>query len=189
MPRSQNGHAISARRRRPAAKGQLKRFLVDAKASGDLLAWRRAKAVLSYINGQTVLALVSVLDATRGSINRWLQWYEADGVDGLRSSKAPGPEPRLTEEQRAELARVIEAGPQAAGYSSGMWTGPMLGDWIRSQFGVAYHNHHIPRLLHQIGFSVQRPRKRLARADAEAQAVWIRERFPAIKKKPSPVEG
>jgi transposase len=49
---------------------------------------------------------------------------------------------------------------------------------------VRYHNHHVPRLLHQLGFSVQRPRKRLAKADVEAQAYWLRERFPAIKKKP-----
>lgn len=53
---------------------------------------------------------------------------------------------------------------------------------IEQRFGVRYHNHHIPRLLNQLGFSVQRPRKRLARADAEAQAVWLRDKFPATKK-------
>lgn len=63
----------------------------------------------------------------------------------------------------------------------------MIGDLIEERFGVRYHNHHIPRLLHQLGFSVQKPRKRLARADAEAQEYWLRERFPAIKKKRKPV--
>jgi len=43
----------------------------------------------------------------------------------------------------------------------------------------------VPRLLHELDFSVQRPRKRLARADAAAQATWIRKTFPAIKKKRS----
>jgi transposase len=186
MPRAPNGQAIGPRRRTPAARRRLAKFLTEAKASDDLSAWRRAKAVLGYIEGQTVLYLSGVLDITRGSINRWLQWYEADGIEGLCSKKAAGRTPRLTQEQRDELAAIIEAGPQAAGYSSGMWTGPMLGDWVRSHFNVVYHNQHIPRLLHQMGFSVQRPRKRLARADAEAQAHWIRVRFPAIKKKPSP---
>ena len=78
---------------------------------------------------------------------------------------------------------MIEAGPQAVGYTSGVWTGPMIGDLIKARFGVSYHNHHVPRLLHHLGFSVQRPRKRLAKADAEAQARWLRERLPAIKKK------
>jgi transposase len=60
----------------------------------------------------------------------------------------------------------------------------MIGDLIAQRFGVRYHNHHVPRLLHELGFSVQRPRRRLARADKEAQAVWLREQLPRIKKKP-----
>jgi transposase len=44
-------------------------------------------------------------------------------------------------------------------------------------------------MLNDLGFSVQRPRKRLARADAEAQETWLRETFPAIKKKRLPVAG
>jgi len=92
----------------------------------------------------------------------------------------------LTDAQRAELTGIVEAGPLAAGYQSGVWTGPMIGDLIQQRFDVRYHNHHIPRLLHQLGFSVQRPRKRLARADAMAQEHWRRVRLPAIKKKRRP---
>jgi transposase len=104
------------------------------------------------------------------------------GVEGLVTGKPPGPAPRLDEEQRDVLGALIDAGPQAAGYTSGVWTGPMIADLIEQRFGVRYHNHHIPRLLNQLGFSVQRPRKRLARADLEAQATWLREKLPAIKK-------
>ena len=42
----------------------------------------------------------------------------------------------------------------------------MIGDLIEERFGIRYHNHHVPRLLHQLGFSVQRPRKRLASASS-----------------------
>jgi transposase len=137
--------------------------------------------VLGYLDKRRVIELAEEAGVTRGSVNRWLQWYEALGIEGLRTIP-PGAEPRLTEAQRAELTAVVEAGPQAAGYQSGVWTGPMIGDLIEQRFGVRYHNHHIPRLLHQLGFSVQRPRKRLARADAQAQEHWLRVRLPAIKK-------
>jgi transposase len=136
-----------------------------------------------------VIALAAQLDVTRGSVNRYLQWYEAMGVDGLLTGTAPGRAPLLSDEQREELIGLVEAGPQAAGYASGVWTGPMIGDVIERRFGVRYHNQHVPRLLHQLGFSVQRPRKRLARADADAQAQWLREKFPAIKKKLRPAVG
>lgn len=183
MGRSKNGEAVGVRGRTPEAVQALTNFLAEATAKGDLATWRRAKAVLGYIQGKRAKALSLELDVTRGSINRWLQWYDVSGVDGLRTRPIPGAAPRLSGAQRAELSAVIEAGPQAAGFTSGMWTGPMVGDWILEHFGVSYHSHHIPRLLHQLGFSVQRPRKRLARADAEAQAAWLKERLPEIKKK------
>lgn len=183
MGRSKNGEAVGFRGRTPEAVRALTEFLAEGKARGDLATWRRAKAVLSYIQGKKVIALSEELDVTRGSINRWLQWYDVSGVDGLRTRPIPGAAPRLDDAQKAELVAVIEAGPQAAGFTSGMWTGPMVGDLIRSRFGVEYHSHHVPRLLHQLGFSVQRPRKRLARADADAQAAWLRDRLPGIKKK------
>jgi transposase len=65
----------------------------------------------------------------------------------------------------------------------------MIGDLIEQQFKIRYHNHHVPRLLLYLGFSVQRPRKRLARADLEAQANWRRKTLPKIKKKPRPAEA
>lgn len=185
--RTKKGQAISPAGRTATAKKKLRRFTDAAKQRGDLEAWRRGRAVLGYIDGRRVIEMAAELDVTRGAINRWLQWYEADGVEGLVTGKPPGAAPRLTDFQRDLLCGLIEVGPQAAGYSSGVWTGPMIANLIEERFGVRYHNHHIPRLLGQLGFSVQRPRKRLARADAEAQAIWLRDKFPAIKKKRTPV--
>ncbi len=188
MSRSKKGKAISISRRSSRELSKLKRLQMEAKSVGDLATWRRAKAVFGYIHGRSVIALSADLDVTRGSINRWLQWFQANGTEGLKPRERPGGVPRLSEIQRGELVKDIEAGPQRVGFTTGMWTGPMIGDWIRRRFGVKYHNHHIPRLLHRLGFSVQRPRKRLARADAEKQAIWLNEKFPAIKKKPPHVE-
>lgn len=183
MARSKNGEAIGPHRKTRAEIRLLRDLYWEAKKSGDFAVWRRAKAVSGYLAGKKVIAMSEELDVTRGAINRWLQWYEAMGAEGLRTGKAPGSAPRLTEVQRKELTTAIEAGPLAAGFSTGIWTGPMVGDLIRSRYGVSYHNHYVPELLHQLGFSVQRPRKRLARANAEAQEAWLRFRFPAIKKK------
>jgi len=182
--RSRTGEAISAQRGTLTARRKLRRFIEAAEQRGDLDCWRRGRAVLGYLDKRRVMDLAEEAGVTRGSVNRWLQWYEALGVDGLLTGVPPGAAPRLTEKQRTELTALVEAGPMAAGYQSGVWTGPMIGDLIEQRFGVRYHNHHIPRLLHQLGFSVQRPRKRLARADALAQEHWLRVRLPAIKKKP-----
>lgn len=183
MARSNTGQAIRRARRRPAQLKQLDAFIVEAQGKNDLAEWRRGRAVRAYIDGRKVTDIAAEFGVTRGSVNRWLQWYDADHVEGLRASVAEGPAPKLTEEQREALTIIIELGPIQAGYQSGVWTGPMIGDLIAQRFGVRYHNHHVPRLLHQLGFSVQRPRKRLARADLVRQATWLRETLPAIKKK------
>jgi transposase len=186
LARSKTGEAISSARRTPTALKQLRRFIDAAEKRGDLDCWRRGRAVLGYLEDRRVVDLAAEVGVTRGSVNRWLQWYQALGIEGLVTGVAPGAAPKLSKEQRAKLTAIVEAGPLAAGYQSGVWTGPMVGDLIEQRFGVRYHNHHVPRLLHQLGFSVQRPRKRLARADAEAQEYWLRVRLRAIKKKPRP---
>ena len=183
MARSKNGEAIGPRGRSGSARKKLRRLIRASLKRNDLDVWRRARAILGYIEGRRVVAVAAELAVTRGSVNRWLRWYETLGVAGLLTGKPPGPSPRLTEAQRADLTTLIESGSHEAGYTSGVWTGPMIGDLIAQRFGVRYHNHHVPRLLHELGFSVQRPRRRLARADAAAQAAWLREKLPRIKKK------
>jgi transposase len=143
--RSKNGEAISSLRRTKDERRKLAMLLRQSERQGDLRTWRRAKAVLEYIGGRTVIAMSEELGVTRGSINRWLQWFEAEGTDGLKPRERPGPAPKLTEKQMLLVSAAIEAGPQAAGYDSGMWTGPMIGHWIMHRMGISYHNHHIYR--------------------------------------------
>lgn len=187
MARSRNGEAIRPERRTRPERRKLRTLLVKAKQRRDLNTWRRAKAVLGYLSGERVVDLSETLDVTRGSVNRWLQVFDAEGTDGLKPRIAPGARCRLSTADLCDLTTIIESGPQSAGYLSGVWTGPMIGDLIRRRYGIKYHNHHIPRLLHRLGFSVQRPRKRLSRADIARQEYWLKTTFPRIKKKPQPV--
>jgi transposase len=186
LARAPNGQAIRASRRAKAEVSRLTALLEEAEAESDLKLWRRCRSVLDYIAGRTAIEISDDLGVSRSGVTKWLAWFDTMGADGLRSGKPTGRPPRLTEAQKEELAKIIEAGPQSIGLTSGLWIGPAIGDLIRRKFGVKYHRQYIPRLLHDLGFSVQRPRKRLARADVDAQAYWLNERLPAIKKKPPP---
>src|SRR6266446_1820128 len=100
MKRSNKGQAVSERGRSPSGRRNLRRFIRERLKAGDLGAWRRGRAVLGYIEGRRAAELAGEADVARSSVNRWLTWYEAMGVDGLRTETAPGPAPRLSEEQR-----------------------------------------------------------------------------------------
>ena len=67
---------------------------------------------------------------------------------------------------------------------SGVWTAPMIAQVIHEQLGVAYHPAQVCRLLHQLGFSVPRPKRQLARANAQEQDRWHRYPYPNLKKTP-----
>lgn len=188
MARTKTGEAIRPERRSGRELRALKTLRSESRTAKDMDTWRRCKGVLAYIRGKSVIAIAESYDVTRGSVNRWIQWYDAEGASGLRPIPRLGAAPRLNASEKARLALLVESGPQESGFKTGVWTGPMIGKLIEKVFGVRYHTHHIPRLLHSMGFSVQRPRKRLAKADLEAQEYWLRVRLPAIKKKPTPAE-
>ena len=181
--RSKAGEAIPADRRRPEDIADLEGFLADAKRRKRHDEVKRFTAILAYIGGERAALVAQRLKIERSVINKWMRWYATAGVEGLLTKSRSGAPSKLTDDQRGELTAAVKSGPNAAGYESGMWTAPMVADLIEKRFGVTYHHDYVARLLHKLGFSVQRPRKRLARADAELQRQWVEERLPAIKKK------
>ena len=132
-PRSKKGEAIRPERRNADALAELEEMIAEAKAGGDLLTWRRGVAIRRYVEGRRAVDIAQELEVVRGSVNQWLRWYDTLGVEGLVPRKAPGAPPKLSPEQMEELGHLIDEGPIAAGFSSGMWTGPMVGELIQQR--------------------------------------------------------
>lgn len=55
-----------------------------------------------------------------------------------------------------------------------------MSDWLQRYQSVQYHPGHVRKLLHDWGFSVQRPRRVLAQADAATQDRWHRRVYPVL---------
>ena len=189
MARSRNGEAVPPELRSDEAMRSLRAFQHAAREESDLDGWFRATAVRKYIEGDAAVLIAGALDVGESSVYDWIGWYRREGLPGLASGKRGRSEPRLSASQREALGVLLDAGPLASGFPTGLWTGKIVAALILEKFGVIDHPQSVPRLLHQMKFSVQRPRKRLSRADAEAQAAWQRDRLPAIKKKPRTMVG
>jgi transposase len=104
----------------------------------------------------------------------------------LRHRTSPGRPPKLAPEQRAQLPTLLAQGAEAFGFRGDLWTTPRIADLIYRQFGVRYHPAHVSRLLRHIGWSPQQPEERATQRDEEAIAAWLTERWPLLKKKPTP---
>jgi transposase len=92
----------------------------------------------------------------------------------------------LDDKQKLALGEIIDSGPLNYGFASGVWNAPMIGRVIGEEFDVEYTARHVRRLLKEMGFSVQRPKRVLARANRAAQQRWRRYTYPRIKKKRLP---
>ena len=162
----------------------LKRLLKEAEQDGEYRVALRIRAVLLNAEGRTSGEIADVLQAPRSKVSEWLQNYEIHALDGLLEGNRSGRPRGLTDKQTATLGDIIDSGPVAYGFLSGVWTSVMIARIIAEEFGLEYHPGHVRKMLHQLDFSVQRPKRALARADPKKQAKWRRYTYPRIKKKP-----
>ena len=58
----------------------------------------------------------------------------------------------------------------------------LIGRVIAEEFAVRCHPGHVRQVLKALGFSVQRPRRKLAKADPVKQDRWQRYTYPRLKK-------
>jgi transposase len=168
---------------------RLLRLSKEAEKDGAYRVAKRLRAVVLNSQGHTSSDLARILDAPRSKVSEWLQHYESEGIEGLLEGYRSGRPAELTEEQKQQLGDLLDSGPAAYGLDNGVWTSPMIAWVIEEEFGVRYHPGHVRKLLHTLGFSVQRPRRVLARADVAAQDRWHRRIYPDLKKKPKRSTG
>lgn len=148
----------------------------------------RLHAVVFSMEGKTAPQIGNILKVHRSKVSIWLRNWQQKGMDGVLEGHRPGRPPSLSDDQQRILTDILDSGPVAYGFTSGVWTCPMVARVIDEEFSVSYHPAHVSRILHELKFSVQRPKKMLAQADKTCQSRWIRYQYPNIKKKPKSKE-
>jgi transposase len=155
-----------------------------ARQSEDWLEGRRLRAWALHQAGWTGKAIAEALGVTEGAVSQWLKRAREGGEAALQRRIAPGPTPKLTAEQRARLPELLSCGAEAYGFLGEVWTTERVATVIEREFGVRYHPTHVGRLLRACGWSVQKPIRRATQRDEAAIQRWVKEEWPAIKKKP-----
>ncbi|GAB4577282.1 MAG: hypothetical protein Fur0022_00130 [Anaerolineales bacterium] len=80
------------------------------------------------------------------------------------------------------MCQTLEQGALAAGFPTEQWTQARVKKVIEREFGVRYHRDYISRLLHRLGWSVQKPAVRAIERDEDLIRVWLAQDWPRIKK-------
>ena len=163
---------------------KLRRLKQKADTDGAHRVAKRLHAITLNHDGLSSGAIAHLLDAPRSKVSQWLSDYEHFGYEALLEGQRSGRPGQLTQQQQVQLEDIIDSGPTSWGFLSGVWSAPMVARVITEEFGIDYTARHVRRLLHQWGFSVQRPRRKLMRANPGEQNRWRRYTYPRLKKKP-----
>lgn len=124
-----------------------------AKSSRDSKQSRRLLSLAAVLDGMSREDAARVGGMDRQTLRDWVHRFNAAGPAGLKDAWNGGPQPRLSVAQKAELAGIVETGPDPAVDGVVRWRCVDLQKLIRERFGVAYHERYVGTLLKELGFS------------------------------------
>jgi transposase len=130
----------------------------------------RLLCALHRKKGRSIDQIAGITNTNRNTVHGWLRKFVERGITGKDSKKQSGRPPLLTEKQRRELVKDLEAGPKYN--KSGLWSTKEVRDLLKRKYGITFVNQHVWRMLTSMGFTLQRPRKRhyMKASDAEIEA-------------------
>ena len=136
-----------------------------------------------YQAGWRKIRIAEALGVQPSTVTGWVKKFEEQGEASLAYPKMGGSVRQISEEQMEQLRTYLLEGATAHGFTEGFWTAKRVGKVIEEKFGIVYQERSVYKILHHMGFSLQKPVLRSAKKDPEAVADWREQRLPAIKKK------
>jgi transposase len=146
---------------------------------------RRLRAVELLAQGHPPVEVARMVGVDRRSVRRWKAAFRKKGRAAIAARPACGRPPKLSPSLIRRLERALLRGAQAAGFPTDLWTCPRVAQLIAQRFRIRYHVDHLGRLLHALGWSPQKPARRAVERDEEAIQGWVKQTWPALKKKPT----
>jgi transposase len=168
----------------PRTKNKLITMQLESAKDGAYRVSRRIHSILLNNEKRTSSEIANIVGASREKVSEWLKIYSHQGIDGLMEGQRTGRPTRFSDVDKIILCDIIDSGPIAYGYQTGVWTSSVIADVIKYEFGISYHPGHVRKLLQEFGFSVQSPTRLLAAADKEKKDKWISISYPNLKKRP-----
>src|SRR5918995_3803371 len=99
----------------------------------------RLQAGALFAAGHTQAEVAHQLGVARQNVSRWHARWQAGGLPALASRGPTGPDPRLSEAQRATIGQALRQGAPAHGVDTHHWTLARITTVIQRLTGGTYH--------------------------------------------------
>jgi transposase len=154
------------------------------KGSAELIEARRRQALRLLDEGFSLNEVGRMLGMAASSVMRWRDARESGGDEALQVRFSPGRPRALKDRQRRKIVKLLLKGAVANGFRTELWTTRRVASLIHEHCRVQFHRSHVARLLHEMGFSCQKPERRALERDERKIEEWKRKRWPGLKKTP-----
>ena len=139
----------AVRMRSDFSAGELRRLAATTKNANQS---RRLLSLAAILDGMSRTEAARIGGMDRQTLRDWVHRFNERGPDGLTDTWSKGHPPRLSADQQAELAQLVETGPDQAVHGVVRWRRVDLQRLIAERFGVVYHERTVGKILHQLGF-------------------------------------
>ena len=158
-------------------------------ATKNIMAYRLAMVLIMIGEGHSVNEITKLFMVNSKTIFIWLCKFMSNGIAWVtgRHYEGRGRKEKLTNAQKKSLYDMIAKGPEAQGFSSGIWNCAMIGELIFVKFSVRFNLNYLPSLLKKMKLSYQKARFISDRIDEEkyeqARKEWVEKTLPDLIKK------
>lgn len=141
----------------------------------------RIAAVKLRKEGVCAKKVAAAFNVSVKTVYNWSSLEKNKGHEALLSSNNAGAPSALEEDKFNEIVAALQCPASEFGYDTDLWTGPRLRHFIRTRFGVKYHNKYMPRFLRRLGLRLIFPERRALEQDQEAVRQWKEQELPRIE--------
>jgi transposase len=140
---------------------------------------RRRRAVDLLNQGESPSTIARILGVHETSVHRWRRM--ARQGPGLDAKPHPGRKPFLSQQQWAEVQRLLLQGAKQHGWPNDLWTADRVTALIKRHTGVEYHPEHVRSILKErFHWSSHKPELRAREQDEKEVERWKDDEFPRI---------
>jgi len=129
----------------------------------------RSQIVLMAHRGRPREQITADLGVNCRTVQRWLNAYLDQGLEGLEQRKAPGAPARVPEELADEIKQWVIEGPTSQGLDRANWTHEELAAHLGKVHGIPVRRSAMGRFCRQHDIRPYRPTYRFLRGDPEKQ--------------------
>jgi transposase len=162
--------------------GALRRF---AKRAKDVAQARRLLAIAAVLDGASREEAAKIGGMDRQTLRDWVIRFNEQGPDGLINIPSPGVPPKLDDEHKAFLVRLVEEGPVPAVHGVVRWRACDLIMQLQEEFALSVSDDTIYRALKELGFSHVSARPKAYKQDPEVMDAF-KKTLPSAWRKSAP---